>query len=224
MSNQTEADDEAQEIAPVEAARMLAGRELSSEEIARFYCVKEQLGLSDNDSIWTILLAFGHYEILYEGIPAKIKESLTSILAEAKISLSYAADAAERTMIARIEKDAAAAVQKLAEQARNNAQTASASVAKQRMMIWAGFASVIAFVAAGTLLWAGYHLGVRSNAAELAWLHTADGKAAKRFATLNNVERMLECPAPQSIQNRGDGDYCNPYETTTKTVRMWRIK
>ncbi|MFD2274827.1 hypothetical protein ACFS07_36690 [Undibacterium arcticum] len=54
-----------------EALRVLIGREPSAEDISKFYKIKEICNFSEHDSVWSLLLAFGHYEILYEEIPAK---------------------------------------------------------------------------------------------------------------------------------------------------------
>lgn len=223
MSEETTTSDSAL-MDPVTVAQRLAGRDLSSEEIADFYRVKEALGLADNDAIWTILLAFGHYKTLYEGIPARIRDMIITIIAEAKVTVNATAEAAERTMISRIERDAVEAVKRMVDDARKAASTAATATNKQRLTIISAGAAFVAFITAALLLYGGYQLGVSSNAVELAWLNTRDGQTAKRFAELNNVPRMMECAAPHTVVEKSDGTYCSPYEAKTQTVRMWRIK
>lgn len=57
------------------AFEKLLGRTPSKEERERLLRTKEALGLGDRDSLWLILIALGHYEKLYEEIPAKAEQA-----------------------------------------------------------------------------------------------------------------------------------------------------
>ena len=213
-----------EQLDPVAVAQKLLGREMTSEEIALNFRIKETLGLSDDDAIWTLLSVLGVYLTMYRDMPKEIVETVTKMMAEFKVNITHVTDAAERASIVRTEKNVVEAFEKLVKQAEKSVTTGSAMSQKKKLIAWASAAAFGGVVVASGLLWMGYTLGDSKRQAELAWLDTKEGQAAKRFAQLNNVERMLECPSPQYVVERKDGDFCSPYDMTQKTVRMWRIK
>ncbi|MBF0268777.1 MAG: hypothetical protein HQL44_09300 [Alphaproteobacteria bacterium] len=50
-------------------------RAATDAERLRLVRIKDALGLSDDDPIWLIFIALGHYQALYEAIPARIEEA-----------------------------------------------------------------------------------------------------------------------------------------------------
>lgn len=65
----------------------LLAREPDEAERAKLYRVRDALGVRDNDALWLILMALGHYETLYEKFPGLIaraaKDALTDFRVEA---------------------------------------------------------------------------------------------------------------------------------------------
>lgn len=57
------------------AIEILLQRAATDAERLRLVRIKDVLGLSDDDPIWLIFIALGHYQALYEVIPARIEEA-----------------------------------------------------------------------------------------------------------------------------------------------------
>lgn len=53
--------------------QQLVGRAPTPTEVAQLYHVKDALKVRDDDPIWAVLIAFGHYGAYYESIPADIQ-------------------------------------------------------------------------------------------------------------------------------------------------------
>lgn len=209
---------------PEELLSAIVGRELSSEEIGDLYRIRETLGLQDNDAIWSILAALGAYKVLYEDLLTKLKSEVKEGLTEFDGKLSVLTHAAERDVIQRVDKSYADALNKLLDRTRQGAETLNTATYKRRMTMFSALAVSVACVCI-TLFGVGvYIMAQRADAGELAWVHSAEGRAARTFAELNNVQRMLDCEEPQSTVERGKNKFCLPYDSKTKEVKMWRIK
>lgn len=50
-------------------------RAATDAERLRLVRIKDALGLSDDDPVWLLFIALGHYQALYEAIPARIEEA-----------------------------------------------------------------------------------------------------------------------------------------------------
>lgn len=50
-------------------------RAATDAERLRLVRIKDALGLSDDDPVWLLFIALGHYQSLYEAIPARIEEA-----------------------------------------------------------------------------------------------------------------------------------------------------
>ena len=60
----------------VELFHSLIGEDVSNEQRLRIMKVQRILGLPDNDALWCVIVALGHFEQLYEKIPKEICEAL----------------------------------------------------------------------------------------------------------------------------------------------------
>lgn len=209
---------------PEKALQTLLGREPSAEELGKFYRIKEQLGLSDHDVVWTFLLAFGHYEILYSEIPAKIEEAAKRTLAEFRVSADAVAAATERQMRANVEASVVETVKKLSDQAIATSQALANDSNRRKLLVAIGISIGIAALAVLAVLWTGYRLGAGSRDADVAWLNTPQGIAAKEFAEMNDVQAMLSCDRPLARVDEGGKTFCMPYDPDKKQVRTWRIE
>lgn len=210
-----------------QALQALIQREPTPEEVAKFYKIKEICGFSEHDSVWALLLAFGHFEILYGDIPKSITEQTRQVLADHKLALEATAEAAERAVKASLIESVAKTSREMADRAIE----AGRFLANQEMRRKFIFAVVIAFAVSvpllGLVAWGAYKAGEHSGGVEMAvdaaWVHSAEGRAAKTFASMNNVRAMLDC---SGFETRKDGGstYCIPYDDQAKRSSGWRIR
>lgn len=209
---------------PEQALEAIIGHEPTPEEMSNFYRVKEALDLSDNDAIWTVLLALGHYEILYKAVPTQIKQDILGIIAEHRAALETAAVAAQREVRNNVAADTAETVRKLVEQVNAGAAEIDRASRKKRLTIYAALSVGVAALAIVGAIAAGVWIGRAAQSADAVWLESPAGRAARTFAEINNVEQIMHCPPPHSIQQRDGNTYCLPYDHQSKRVTMWRIK
>lgn len=207
------------------ALERLLGREASTEEVQRFYDVKEILGVGEHDSIWTMLLAFGHYEILYKGIPAEIEKVTAEMIEKHIFSLEaqavLATNHVQASMVEKVSKTADEMAQKAI------AAAHSAVTAKTRGWLYVGLLAGIALsgaIGAGGF-YVGERMGQRESLAQDVFLKTDDGKAAMYLAHHNKFEDMLSCKG-YSIHKAASGTYCIPVKTINgKTINYgWKLK
>ena len=55
-------------------ARLL-GRQPTEHERDRLRRIKDELGIADNDALWSVLLALNYHTALYEAMPARIEQA-----------------------------------------------------------------------------------------------------------------------------------------------------
>lgn len=208
-----------------QAIKTIIGRDPTAEEIAKFYKVKETCGFSDHDAVWSLLLAFGHYEILYGEIPAKINEQTCKLLADHKIALDATADTAQKHIQASLVTAVADTTKRMADQVIKTGQEITIFESRRKFIVGVALSIGIAAVAIACVAWGAFALGARSSAADLAWLRTPEGMAAQQFSELNSTKAMLDCPAPFQIQKNDRGEtHCLPYDEKAKLIRGWRIR
>ena len=210
------------------ALQTLIGRPPTTEEITKFYQIRDLLGFAEHDSIWSMLLAFGHYEILYRDIPDQITKQTQELLAEHKLALEATAGAAQRMVGAGMAEAVAKASREAIESGKRMADSSAGGVPKRKFMLAVGSAFAAAVLAVAVVGVVAYHAGQRAggDAANLdaAWATTPQGKAAKAFAGLNPIQSMLDCSPNFQVPAEGNATYCIPYDPKTKLTTGWRIK
>ena len=77
----------------------LLGRQATEAEMIRLHRVKDALNLSDNDSLWLILMAFESYDTLYSKYPAMIQASLAEMVSSQRQVLAGLAEAETRKAV-----------------------------------------------------------------------------------------------------------------------------
>lgn len=210
-----------------QALQALIQREPTPEEIAKFYRIKETCGFSDHDAVWSLLLAFGHYEILYGEIPQKITEQARQLLADQKLALEAAAEAAERAVRASLIEHVSKTAREMADRAVEAGKVLASADSRRKFTFAALGAFAISIPAACLLTYGAYTAGAQSGAneaaADAAWARSPEGRAARSLAKLNNVQAMLECPTYQ-VRKEGTATYCVPFDERTNRSFGWRIK
>ncbi|MGY8527632.1 DUF6753 family protein [Paracidovorax citrulli] len=210
-----------------QALQALIQRDPTPEEIAKFYQIKEACGFSDHDSVWSLLLAFGHYEILYGDIPQRITEQTRQLLADHKLALEASAQAAERAIRASLIEQVTKTAKEMADRAVDAGRVMASAESRRRFMFGILGALAIAIPAASLLAYGAFTAGARSAAHEAsvdaAWARSPEGHAARSFAQLNNIPAMMECQAYQ-LRKEGGSTYCVPFDERTGRSSGWRIK
>lgn len=210
------------------ALQTLIGRPPTTDEITKFYEIRDLLGFAEHDAIWSVLLAFGHYEILYRDIAEQITKQTQALLAEHKLALEATAGAAQRMVGASMAEAVAKASREAIEAGKRMAGTSGGTVPKRKFLLALGgvfSAAAVAVCATGILA---YHAGTQAGAdganLDAAWVATPQGKAAKAFAGLNPIQTMLDCSPNFQVRVEGNATYCIPYDPKTKLTTGWRIK
>jgi hypothetical protein len=210
------------------ALQTLIGRQPTTEEITKFYQIRDLLGISEHDAMWTFLLAFGHYEILYRDIPKEIHEQLRQTLADHKLSLDATAQAAERSVRASLADAVTAAAKEAIAEGKRIGAAGSSQMPKRKAAAYVTGAAVAGIALAFSLVAAGYKAGQSAGAvaagANGMWAESPQGRAAKEFAGLNPVQTMLDCPSNFQTKTEENATYCVPYDAKTKLTTGWRIK
>lgn len=88
-------------------ARLL-GRQPTDAERVRLYRIKDAIGLSDNDALWSIIFALEHYQALYEDLPRRIHETAAAV---ERASAQRTGEIVANTQAQLIKKMTAAALQ-----------------------------------------------------------------------------------------------------------------
>lgn len=205
------------------ALAVVIGREPTTEEIAKFYKVKEICGFSDHDSVWSMLVAFGHYEILYRDIPNLITEQASKTIADHKLALEATAGAVERAVKANIVESVRETTAKVLKEAEKTGSALAAIQARKGFLFGAIASLVIAFLLLFAAGYIGYAFGAQTSSVAASWAQSSDGSAARRFSQMNQVKAMLDCSAPYQIHKDGAATYCIPFDPQTKKSYGWRI-
>lgn len=207
-----------------EALATLLPRDPSAEEIAKFYKIKEICGFSDHDSVWSLLVAFGHYEILYGDIAKNITEKTRELLAEHKLTLEATANAAEKQIRANLTESVSKTTREMANQVIQTASTIAQKNSKKNISVALFLSIGIASLFLMLVAWFSFSMGTKQTISDNAWLQTNEGQAARKLAQLNNVQEMMICPNHFQKRQQNDGMYCLPYDEKSKRGWGWRIK
>jgi hypothetical protein len=174
-----------------DAFTRLLARQPTDKEKQDLFRVRDALNLKNNDSLWLLLMALGHYETLYAKFPNLITRAATEVMAKSK----DAADAEFKAAAARGHRDLSEAV---AESARDIA----ARTASPNQWQWLTAGVIIALLAfAGVTLWvrhvsesAGYSAGrlqgytsAREENAAASWANTPEGQLALGLARAGSI-------------------------------------
>jgi hypothetical protein len=132
-----------------EAFEKLLGRQPNDKEKQDLYRARDALQLRENDALWLLLMALGHYETLYGKLPELIRETARETFAGVK----EAAEAQTKACASVTERELAEAVGRTAERIARD-------TARRSMLRWATTclaASVVSLIVVG---WSGYKAGI----------------------------------------------------------------
>ena len=180
-----------------EAFTKLLARQPTDKEKQDLFRVRDALNLKNNDSLWLLLMALGHYETLYAKFPTLITRAATEVMAKSK----EAADAEFKAAATRAHRDLSKSV---ADSARDIAdRTASANrwqwltagvvialLAFAAVTVWVNHVSESAGYSAGRLQ--GYASAREENAAA-SWANTPEGQLALGLARAGSIRLLATC-------------------------------
>lgn len=204
-------------------ATLIGGRSPTAEEVAKFYKIKEVCGFSEHDSVWALLLAFGHYEILYGQIPQQIADQAHRLIAEHKIALENTAAASARHIQTNLVEQVANTAREMAKEVIESAQALAIANSKSKFLLGASLSFGIAAFIIGLLCWATYHITYQSSMKDQVWITTPHGKAARKLAEMNDLNSMLQCANGQK-RIEAAKTFCLPYDENSKKIGGWRIE
>ena len=198
----------------------LLGRQPSDAEVQKLYRVRDALELKNNDALWLILMALGHYETAYERMPQAIAEATKQSLANVKIT----ADATMKASAQSFKADMARAVAATAQEVAQN-------TSRKQMWQWAGGAVATAFLSLGLLGWVAFAKGVETGKAEgydqakdekaaAAWANTPQGQSAYRLAQGDDLDLLIDCSADGW---KIKGKVCYPNVDSNSMIHGWHL-
>lgn len=201
----------------------LLGRQPSDRERQDLYRTRDALNLKDDDAMWLLLLALGHYETLYRELPALISDAAAATLEKVK-------DSAE----AQVKASAAAATQELTSALVRKAARETPQAAKSRILTWAVAILATSGISPSVAGWFAHRHGVASGfstgwaearrkcadeKAAAAWANTAEGKLAYALARAGSIRDLANCSGLGWVQ-RGGICFARAYKGA---VSGWRL-
>ncbi len=80
-----------------ESFAKLLGRQPTDAQRQELYRVRDALGIGNNDALWLVLMALGHYQDLYSRFPDAIVRAARQTMADARATAEAQAKSATRT-------------------------------------------------------------------------------------------------------------------------------
>lgn len=206
-----------------DAFTKLLGRQPSDREKQDLYRTRDALNLKNNDALWLLLIALGHYETAYARFPALIASAAADLGEKAK-SL---ADAEFKAAAARARTDLARTVAKTAHDMAGRAASAN----RLQWIVVCVVVAALAFLLVGVLSYragdkTGYTSGAatgyaqaRNEQAAAAWANTPEGQFAYAFAKAGGIRDLAACSGRGHTRK---GDTCFA-KSENGSVWTWRL-
>lgn len=180
---------------PVKLYERIIGSAPDAEQADRLRKLSAALGISDNDALWSVLVALEFHQRLYSDLPREIAGQRAAVQADAK-RIAHDALMKARTEIEVWSHQAHAQVM----QAVANAST----VTRAQRISWTASALLVAAAVVTLIGGGGFLLGARSGRAEsllearelAGWAGTAEGRAAKAMGDSGELGALLRCDRP----------------------------
>ncbi|WP_263358610.1 hypothetical protein [Acidicapsa ligni] len=201
------------------------GREAKPEETNRFNRLAKELGIRENDAIWSIVFLLGHHLELTEKLPERMGEQANRTLAKFDVGIRQRSETAEtelRAIKARIEEAISSTVVTSCErEIARSAQTVARYAAAKNWLQWLGVASCVGMVLLATAFCWGYENGKRVGYAysidvkeASSWAATPVGQGAYRLDRNGDLVHLLRCDQMgwkvQKTRTGAKGCFVNP--------------
>ena len=208
---------------PEDAFTKLLGRQPTDKEKQGLLRARDALDLKNNDALWLLVMALGHYETLYARFPALIKQAATDVMAKSK----EAADAEFQAAATRAHRDLSKAVAASAHEIAGRAASATrwrwlaigvtASLASFAVMTtWVSRLADRAGYAAGRLQ--GY-AAARDEIAAASWANTPEGQVAFGLSKAGSIRLLADCSGKGWVRH---DDVCYP-KANKEGLQGWRV-
>ena len=206
-----------------ESFERLLGRQPGDRERQALFRARDALNLKDDDALWLVLMALGHYETLYAQFPALISRAATDVTEKVKAT----ADAELKAAVARTRSELA---RSLAQTAHEIAEQV-ASTRRWRTVTWAVVITAAAFVGTGAAMYrtgraAGTATGeregyekARDEKAASAWANTPEGQLGYSLSQAGSLRDLATCSGKVFIR-RGTACFVRPGRDT---VFGWKL-
>jgi ElaB/YqjD/DUF883 family membrane-anchored ribosome-binding protein len=180
------------------------GREPKPEETNRFNKLAKELGIRENDAVWSLVFLLGQHLEMTEAIPERIRSEAELTLAKFQSAVQKRNETAEvelNAIKARIEERISKSIVASAErEIARSAQAVARHTASKSWLQWLGLASIIGMLILAGACWWGYSTGQRSGyAAALdvkeaeSWAATPSGQAAYRMEQNGDLIHLIRC-------------------------------
>jgi hypothetical protein len=206
-----------------DAFTRLLGRQPSEQEKRDLYRTRDALNLRNDDALWLLLMALGHYETLYRKLPALISEAATTTMAR----LKEAAQAELRASAAATKLEVTAALVRTAatvgpETIKVRFLRSALSVLVISALCFSGvgwFAHRQGLAAGFSRGWAHAHGDCSDERAAASWANTPDGRLAHALARAGSIRDLANCSGQGWVRK---GTVCFP-RPKNGSVQGWRL-
>lgn len=195
---------------PVKLYERIIGSAPDAEQADRLRKLGAALGISDNDALWSILVALEYHQKLYSNLPREIAAQRSAVQAESK-RIAHDALAKTRSEIETWSHQAHAHVMQ--------AVAAASTVTRAQRVSWTASAVLVAVLVVLFVGGSAFMLGFRSGRAEslldarelAGWADTAEGRAAKVLSDSGELGALLRCDRPGwQVEDSRGGRLCVP--------------
>ena len=202
----------------------LLERQPSDTARQRLYRASVALNIKPTDSMWRVLMVLGHYETLYEQIPARIAAAVLEVTKTVRAT----AEAEARAMHEQTKRALAEAVRQSAVKVAKDA--AGAAIAK-----WVSIGVGVIVVAVLSVGWVESSRGeARGRAvgdkaatqacgalvASSSWANTPDGQLAFQLAKVGSLGDVARCSGWGMVPRDG---WCVVQPEHGKALARWRL-
>jgi hypothetical protein len=175
----------------------LLGRQPSDKERQALLRTRDALNLKNNDALWLVLMALGHYETVYRELPVLIARAAAEVTAKAK-------DAAETELKAAAARTRAELAKAVAQSAHDIADRAATTDRLQWIAACAVAVGAVLFSVGAVTYRVGRRTGdvsgylrglseTRDEKAAAAWANTPEGQLGYGLAKAGSLRRLAEC-------------------------------
>jgi hypothetical protein len=202
----------------------LLGRTPTDRSRQNIYRVRDALNIKPTDSVWMLLMALEHYEMLYEDIPGKITTAAREVVA----GVRSAAEAEAAAARAETAKALMRAVHEAA--VKSTKQAAGAYLAK-----WVSIGVGVTALAGTLLCWAAARRGEETGRAvggDLArrqcgalvaassWANTPEGQLAYAMAKAGGLAEVARCSGRGMVPRDG---WCVVASERGRPLARWAV-
>lgn len=188
-----------------DAFARLLGRQPTDVERQTLLRTRDALGLRNNDALWLVLIAVGHYETLYGALPERIARAAADVTERAKLAAEAELKATAARTCEELATSVAKTVQKIA------GRLADANLWRARALALGVAAAV--FVGVGASMYrVGHDAGeqdgqrkgyetARDEKAADAWANTPEGQLGYALAKAGSLREVATCTGKPFVRH-----------------------